>query len=75
MQRFNSRALNWELDFCESERGWWLDRGGEKRSRALMEEWIKDRGREAPAVQERALFLKNAKSKSILQKVRSLFPG
>ena len=75
MRAFNYRAYNLELDFCENEHGWWLDHGEEKRVLELMEQRIKDLGRSTSAEQEWARFLKNAKSKSFLKKVKGLLRG
>ena len=75
MRAFNYRAYELELDFCESEHGWWLDRDEEKRVLELMEQRIKNLARKGTAEQEWARFLRNAKSKSFLEKFKGLFRG
>ncbi|MBI4336502.1 MAG: zf-TFIIB domain-containing protein [Chloroflexi bacterium] len=73
MQAFNYRAYDLELDFCENQHGWWLDRGEEERVLQIMERRIKDLHRTGSAEQEWARFLQNTKSKSFLKKMRGLF--
>ena len=73
MRAFNYRAYNLELDFCENEHGWWLDSGEEKRVLELMGKRINDLSRSVSAQQEWGRFLKNAKSKSFLDKFKGLF--
>lgn len=73
MRAFNYRAYSLELDFCQSEHGWWLDHGEEERVLALMEQQTKGLDRRASAEQEWSRFLRNAKSKSFLQKLKGLF--
>ncbi|MFQ5899592.1 MAG: zf-TFIIB domain-containing protein [Candidatus Methylomirabilia bacterium] len=75
MRAFNYRAYNLELDFCESQHGWWLDPGEEKRVLELMEQQITGLARRASAEQEWARFLRNARSKPFLEKVKALFRG
>ncbi|MFQ5830020.1 MAG: zf-TFIIB domain-containing protein [Candidatus Methylomirabilia bacterium] len=75
MRAFSYRAYNLELDFCESEHGWWLDRGEEQRVLGLMEQQITGLARRASAQQEWGRFLRNARSKSFLEKVKGLFRG
>tara|TARA_Y100000310_G_C20354512_1_gene655987 strand:+ start:223 stop:576 length:354 start_codon:yes stop_codon:yes gene_type:complete len=73
MQRFNYRAYNMELDFCEQEHGVWLDAGEEKRVLELMKQRIKDLNRKANAEKEWGDFLTKLKSPSFLDKAKRLF--
>lgn len=73
MQRFNYRAYNLELDFCQQGHGTWLDAGEEKRVLELMEQRIKDLDRKAKAETEWGAFLANLGSPSFLSKVKGLF--
>ena len=73
MQRFNYRAYNMELDFCEQEHGVWLDAGEEKRVLELMKQRIKDLNRKANAEKEWGDFLTKLRSPSFLDKAKKLF--
>jgi Zn-finger nucleic acid-binding protein len=73
MQRFNYRAYNLELDFCEQEHGVWLDAGEEKRVMELMKQRIKDLDRKGKAEAEWGNFLAKLGSPSFLDKVKGLF--
>ena len=73
MQRFNYRAYNLELDFCDQEHGVWLDAGEEKRVLELMNERSKDLDRKANAEAEWAGFLKGLKSKSFVSRMKGMF--
>ena len=73
MRMFRYRLYDLELDFCEAEHGFWLDKGEEKRVLELMDRRIKDLKRSASAEQEWSSFLKKLKSKSFGQKLKGLF--
>ena len=73
MQRFNYRAYNLELDFCERGHGTWLDAGEEKRVLELMEQRIKDLNRKGKAEAEWGNFLRKLRSPSFFSKVKGLF--
>jgi len=73
MQFFSYRATNMELDFCDQEHGVWLDAGEEKRVLEIMEQRIKDLNRKTKAEAEWAGFVRNLKSKSFSNKIKSLF--
>ncbi len=73
MQRFNYRAYNMELDFCEQEHGVWLDAGEEKRVVELMKQRIKDLNRKAKAEKEWGNFLTKLRSPSFFDKAKGLF--
>lgn len=70
MQMFRYRAYNLELDFCEGEHGFWLDKGEEKRILALMKQRVKDLKRSSVAEQEWAGFLRKLKSTSFGQRLK-----
>ena len=73
MQRFNYRAYNLELDFCEQGHGTWLDAGEETRVLELMEQRIKDLDRKAKAEAEWGGFLRKLRSPSFFDKMKGLF--
>ena len=73
MKWFRYRHYNMELDFCEQEHGFWLDKGEEKRIVEIMEQRIKDLKRSAGAQVEWDKFLSGLKSKSFVNKVKDLF--
>ena len=73
MQRFNYRAYNLELDFCEQGHGTWLDAGEEKRVLELMGQRIKDLRRKVKAEAEWGTFLMKLGSPSFFDKVKGLF--
>ena len=73
MQRFNYRAYNLELDFCERGHGTWLDAGEEKRVLELMGQRIKDLKRKVKAEAEWGNFLRKLRSPSFFDKVKGLF--
>ena len=75
MRWFRYRQYNLELDFCEAEHGFWLDRGEEKRVLEIMEQRIKNLKRSASAEVEWAKFLSGFKSKSFFSKLKDLFKG
>ena len=73
MHWFRYRQYNLELDFCEAEHGFWLDKGEEKRVAEIMEQRIKNLKRSAGAEVEWEKFLGGLKSKSFMNKVKNLF--
>lgn len=73
MQRFNYRAYNLELDFCEQQHGVWLDAGEEKQVLELMKQRIKDLDRKAKAETEWGDFLAKLRSPSFINKAKGLF--
>ena len=75
MHWFRYRHYNLELDFCEEEHGFWLDKGEERRVLEIMEQRGKDLKRSASAEVQWNKFLSNINSKSFLDKVKDLFRG
>jgi len=73
MRTFSYRAWDLELDLCEKQHGFWLDRGEELRVIELMKTRIKDLDRAASAEAEWASFLRRVKSKSFFGRVKTLF--
>ena len=73
MRWFRYRHYDMELDFCEAEHGFWLDKGEEKRVLEIMEQRIKDLKRSAGAEVEWGKFLANVNSRSFMDKVKDLF--
>ena len=75
MRWFRYRHYDMELDFCEAEHGFWLDKGEEIRVQEIMEQRIKDLKRSAGAEVQWGRFLSGLKSKSFMDKVKDLFRG
>ena len=73
MKWFRYRHYNMELDFCEQEHGFWLDKDEEKRVVEIMGQRIKDLKRSAGAEVQWDKFLSGLKSKSFMNKVKDLF--
>ena len=73
MRIFNYRAYNLPIDECESQHGFWLDAGEEKRVLELMEQRIKDLKRSGVAEEDWGRMLKRLKSKSFSDKMKGLF--
>ena len=73
MQWFRYRQYDLELDFCEAEHGFWLDKGEEKRVTEIMEQRVKNLKRSAGAEVEWGKFLSGFKSKPFMEKVKDLF--
>ena len=73
MRWFRYRQYNVELDFCEAEHGFWLDKGEEKQVEEIMEGRIKKLKRSASAEAEWGKFLSSIKSKSFTDKLKGLF--
>ena len=45
MKKFNYRFYDLELDYCDEQHGWWLDKGEEERVLEIMQERSKDMDR------------------------------
>ena len=73
MKWFRYRHYDLEMDFCEAEHGFWLDKGDEKRVQEIMEQRIKDVNRSGSAEVEWGKFVSNMRSKSFLDKMKNMF--
>ena len=73
MKRFKYRYYDLELEFCEKEHGFWLDRGEEKRVLELMQQEKDSLGRKFDLEETWAKTLRGLKSKDFLSKLRDLF--
>ena len=73
MQWFRYRHYDLELDFCEAEHGFWLDKGEEKRVLEIMQQRLKDLKRSASAEVEWDKFLSQVNTRSFMDKVKDLF--
>lgn len=73
MRWFRYRHYNVEMDFCEAEHGFWLDKGEEKRVTEIMDQRIKDMKRSVRAEAEWGKFLSSLKSKSFMDKLKNMF--
>ena len=73
MKWFRYRHYNVELDYCEEEHGFWLDKGEEKHVEEIMAQREKDVKRSASAEVEWGKFLSNVNSKSFGSKLKDLF--
>ena len=73
MQWFRYRHYDMELDYCEAEHGFWLDKGEEKRVLEIMQQRLKDLKRSAGAEVEWDKFLSQVNSRSFMDKVKDLF--
>ena len=73
MKWFRYRRYDLEIDFCEAEHGFWLDKGEEKKVLDIMRQRIHDLKRSTTAQQEWDKFLGNMGGKSFLGKVKDLF--
>ncbi len=73
MTTFDYRAWNLQLDLCEKQHGFWLDRGEEVQVLDLMKERIRDLNRSASAETEWANLLRKVKSRSFFDRVKTLF--
>jgi Zn-finger nucleic acid-binding protein len=63
MTTFNYRAYNLPIDTCDSNDGYWLDGGEDKRVLELMKQRIKDLDRSAKAESEWFGFLSKLRRK------------
>ena len=75
MKWFRYRQYNLELDFCEEEHGFWLDKGEDKHVAELMEQRLKNLKRSASAEVEWGKFISRVRSKSFMDKIKGLFKG
>lgn len=73
MKWFRYRHYDVELDYCESEHGFWLDKGEEKKVVEIMQKRTKDLKRSATAEAEWGTFLSTINNKSFTNKLKSLF--
>ena len=73
MRIFNYRAYNLPIDECESQHGFWLDGGEEKRVLELMGQRIKDLKRSSAAEEDWGKLLNRLKSKAFSDKLKGLF--
>ena len=73
MRTFNYHAYNLPIDECESQHGFWLDKGEEKRVLELMGQRIKDLNRSGAAEDEWGRLLGRLRSKSFADKLKGLF--
>ena len=73
MNWFRYRHYDIELDYCEEEHGFWLDKGEEKRVEEIMAQREKDVTRSAGAEVEWGRFLSNVNSRSFMDKLKDLF--
>ena len=73
MRTFNYHAYSLPIDECESQHGFWLDKGEEKRVLELMGQRIKDLKRSGGAEEEWGKLLGRMKSKSFSDKLKGLF--
>ena len=73
MKWFRYRYYDMELDYCEAEHGFWLDKGEEKRVLEIMGQRIKDLKRSGTAEVEWGKFLSSVNSRSFMDKVKDLF--
>ncbi|MCH8206002.1 MAG: zf-TFIIB domain-containing protein [Chloroflexi bacterium] len=73
MRIFNYRAYNLPIDECESQHGFWLDGGEEKRVLELMNQRMKDLKRSGRAEEDWGKLLKGFKSRSFSDKIKGLF--
>ena len=75
MLQFRYRFSELWLDVCESEHGFWLDKGEEKRVLELMELRVGDLNRSTSAEQEWARLLGRVRSKSFFDRVKDFLRG
>ncbi len=73
MKRFKYRYYDLELEFCEKEHGFWLDKGEEKRVLELMKQEKDNLARKFDLEETWAKTLRSLKSKDFLAKLRDLF--
>ena len=73
LKGFKYRYYELELEFCEQEHGFWLDKGEEKRVLELMQQETKSLTRKFDLENTWSKTLRNLKSKDFLSKLRDLF--
>jgi len=73
MKKFNYRYYDLELEFCEDQHGFWLDKGEEKRVLDLMKEESKRVTRTFDLEEKWTNTLRALKSKTFFSKLKDLF--
>ena len=73
MRRFQYRAYDLEMDFCENGHGYWLDEEGDKRVLELMKKEEAGLERKVLTEDRWTSHLQHLRSGSFLDKVRDLF--
>jgi len=73
MKRFEYRAYDLEMDFCEDGHGYWLDEDGDKRVLELMKKEEAELERKVLAEDRWASHLQHFRSGSFLDKLLELF--
>ncbi len=73
MKTFNYRYYDLELDFCEDQHGFWLDKEEEERVLELMGEEAKRLARTFNLEEQWKSTLRNLKSKTFFAKLKDLF--
>ena len=73
MKRFQYRAYDLEIDFCEDGHGYWLDEEGDKRVLELMKKEEVGLERKVLAEDRWASYLQHLRGGSFLDKVLNLF--
>ncbi|MGH7771095.1 MAG: zf-TFIIB domain-containing protein [Candidatus Binatia bacterium] len=73
MKKFNYRYYDLELDYCEDQHGFWLDKGEEKRVLELMQEEAKKMARKVNLEEKWVGTLRGLKSKDFFSKLKDLF--
>ena len=73
MRKFNYRLYDLEVDFCEEQHGFWLDKGEEERVLELMKEEVQRMTRKFDIEEKWAKTLRKLKSKSFFSKLKDLF--
>ncbi len=73
MKKFNYRYYDLELDYCEGQHGFWLDKGEEKRVLELMQEEAKKMARKFNLEENWVKTLRRLKTKDFFSKLKDLF--
>jgi len=73
MKSFKYRYYDLELDFCDNQHGFWLDKGEEKRVLELMQREQESLGRKFDLEETWTKTLRNLKSKDFFSRLRDLF--
>jgi Zn-finger nucleic acid-binding protein len=73
MKGFKYRYYDLELDFCDNQHGFWLDKGEEKRVLELMQREQESLGRKFDLEETWTKTLRNLKSKDFFSRLRDLF--
>jgi Zn-finger nucleic acid-binding protein len=72
LKRFKYRLHDLQLEFCEKQHGYWLDKEEERKIIKLMNERKMDMQRKHKAEQEWDEFLEDLKSPNFFQKLKTL---